>query len=53
MFQYGKNLFRMKDMNISVQSGGIIRFWGYEEGYRMIREAGFDGRSWRSFIKTD
>lgn len=33
-------------MNISVQSGGLIRFWGYEKGYKMIREAGFDGIDW-------
>ena len=31
---------------ICVQTGGIIRFWGYEEGYRLIKEAGFDAVDW-------
>lgn len=33
-------------MEISVQTGGIIRYWGFEEGYRLIRESGFDGIDW-------
>lgn len=33
-------------MQISVQTGGVIPFWGFEEGYRMIKEAGFDGIDW-------
>ena len=33
-------------MDISVQNGGLTNFVGYEEGYRLIREAGFDGIDW-------
>lgn len=33
-------------MMVSVQTGGMIPFWGAEDGYRMIREAGFDGIDW-------
>ncbi len=34
-------------MYISVQSGGIVPEWNdMEAGYRMIREAGFDGIDW-------
>ena len=28
---------------ISVQTGGVTEVWGMDEGYRMIKEAGFDG----------
>jgi len=28
---------------ISVQTGGVTEVWGIDEGYRMIKEAGFDG----------
>ena len=33
-------------MDISVQNGGLTRFWGDEKGYQMIRDAGFDGIDW-------
>lgn len=33
-------------MMVSVQTGGMIPFWGAKDGYRMIREAGFDGIDW-------
>ena len=33
-------------MDISVQTGGLIRFWGSDIGYRMIREAGFTAIDW-------
>lgn len=33
-------------MDISVQTGAVVPQWGAEKGYRMIREAGFDGIDW-------
>lgn len=33
-------------MLICVQSGGVVEHWGYEKGYQMIAEAGFQGLDW-------
>lgn len=33
-------------MKICTQSSGVIEHWGYEDGYRMIAEAGFQGLDW-------
>lgn len=33
-------------MSISIQTGGLLSYWGAKDTYRMIREAGFEGIDW-------
>ncbi len=33
-------------MKISIQTGGLVNYRGLEEGYRLIREAGFEAIDW-------
>lgn len=33
-------------MSISIQTGGLLSYWGAADTFRMIREAGFDGIDW-------
>lgn len=33
-------------MGISIQTGGLLSYWGAADTFRMIREAGFDGIDW-------
>lgn len=33
-------------MNITIQTGGLLPYWGPKDTFRMIREAGFDGIDW-------